>query len=378
MSDILFIAPGFPPSVNGVGDYTYHLAKEFVRDGHSVRVITHTADHDDGMVEGIRLYRIAESWSVADCRAILKLLDAQPADLVILQYVPHGYHHQGLPFPLLVLTAGIKRRGIRLFTFFHEVYIDRIPYNLRRNIGSWLMRRLTRRIARQSDHVATSITHYRQLLTQLLPPEAPPVGVIPIASNVPEIDVSEDELQATRRSITGGTDVPIIAFFGARDVRLAFRGIETLIAEGLPLRVLLIGKNTADVPDALLPYVRRTGILPLNGISRYLQAADIFILPEPSHWGAQFKSGSLIAALRAGLPVLSCRGTVVRDDLLQDGEDILFTDFTDTPQLASDLRRLLTDPALRQRLGDGARSVAEAITWPATYQAYQAIIATHA
>lgn len=36
---ILFITTAFPPLVDGVGDYTYNLAQEFVNNGHQAIVV---------------------------------------------------------------------------------------------------------------------------------------------------------------------------------------------------------------------------------------------------------------------------------------------------------------------------------------------------
>lgn len=377
MSNVLFISPGFPPSVNGVGDYTYQLAKEFVRGGHRVHVVCPMGEGGSEQVDGIHVHRRVRQWSGQAHRAILQLIEEEAIELVILEFVPHGYHPKGLPFALLPLVNAVRRKSVRWFTFFHEVYIDSLPGNLRRNIGAWLMRRLSRSIARRSDIVATSITRYRYLLSQLLAPRETDIAVIPIASNVPEHPLSTARREKLRRDIAPSGEL-IVAFFGARDIQSSLQALHSLHEEGLSLRILLIGKIKAQVPAAIEPLVHRTGLLPLDDIGPYLQAADVLVLPEPMSWGASFKSGSLIAGLRAGLPVVSCQGMATDTQVLHNGENILFTDFDNPAQLLADLRGLLSAASLREKLSAGARAVSRPITWPATYAAYQTLIASHA
>lgn len=377
MTNVLFISPGFPPSVNGVGDYTYQIAKEFVRDGHCVHVVCPVGKEESEKMDGIHVHRVVRSWSGQANRVVLRLIAELHIELVILEFVPHGYHPKGLPFSLVPLMNAVRSKGVRWFTFFHEVYIDSVPGNLRRNVGAWLMRRLSRSIARRSDIIATSITRYHYLLSQLLAPQSKDIAVIPIASNVPEIALSSAQRDKMRRHIAPAGEL-IVAFFGARDIQSSLQALQTLHDEGLSLRILLIGKIKAQVPAAMEPIVHRTGLLPIDDIGPYLQAADVLVLPEPMSWGASFKSGSLIAGLRAGLPIVSCQGMATDTNVLRNGENIVFTDFSNSEQLRNDLRSLLSNAQQRERLSAGARTVSQSITWPATYAAYQTLIASHA
>jgi len=88
----------------------------------------------------------------------------------------------------------------------------------------------------------------------------------------------------------------------------------------------------------------------VNNPMRYLQAADLFVLPSAT----EGLSNSLLEALSSGLPVLatSVGGT---PDVISHGENGYLIPPDDLPALRSGLMTLLADATLRARLGAGGR-----------------------
>ena len=59
--NILFITNTLPPVVDGVGDYTLNLAKEFAKHGHKVSIVCKRNDRVKTDYEDIRVFPIVEA-----------------------------------------------------------------------------------------------------------------------------------------------------------------------------------------------------------------------------------------------------------------------------------------------------------------------------
>ena len=370
MLSVLFITNNMPPLVDGVGDYTFNLAREFARHGHDVAVVCREdsrikADYDD-----IKVFPVVRRWNKSAFKPIAGIIRQRQIEVVSLQYVPHGFHPKGLPFGLVGLVGRIRRTGVRLFTFCHEVSVFPERGNFRRTVLSMVMSEITRRVVQRSDFVATSIVCYWRMIERLSGGKKA-VGLIPIASNVPECDADGGELMVLRSRVAGDCDY-VVGFFGQRDLGTSLGALQVLAGRGFRVKALLIGKTMAEVA---IPGVEvyRTGVLDIGEIGRYIAVSDLLVLPDSGRFGCSFKSGSLMAGLRSGVPVLTCKG-LLTDDALCDGENIAFADFSDIDDLAEHMASLLLDAERREGLGRNARALAEGVSWQTTYSSYMDII----
>ncbi|MBC6954986.1 MAG: glycosyltransferase [Chloroflexi bacterium] len=112
---------------------------------------------------------------------------------------------------------------------------------------------------------------------------------------------------------------------------------------------------------------RKTGSLQEDEIAAYLQAADVVALPFRD--GASYRRSSLMAAINAGVPIVTTRPTVAIETFI-DGENMLFAERGDSHTLAAQLARLAGDPALADRLRGGAMELTAAFAWPGIAQAH--------
>ena len=97
--------------------------------------------------------------------------------------------------------------------------------------------------------------------------------------------------------------------------------------------------------------IRFTGGLLPNEIPNQFADADIFAWPGLGEaYGLVF-----LEAQAAGLPVVACRDRGV-PDAVREGETALLSDPVDPVAYAANLRRLLTDAQLRERLGRNGRA----------------------
>jgi glycosyltransferase involved in cell wall biosynthesis len=90
-----------------------------------------------------------------------------------------------------------------------------------------------------------------------------------------------------------------------------------------------------------------TGLV--DNVESYLHASDVFVLP--SH--REGMPNCVLEAMACGVPVIITPFFGLSDDLGKPGEHYLLADFS-PDSLAEELRRLLRDPGLRQRLADTA------------------------
>jgi len=95
--------------------------------------------------------------------------------------------------------------------------------------------------------------------------------------------------------------------------------------------------------------VRFPGYADYDAAPALYREADVFVSPTY----AEGFSNTILEAMAAGLPSVSCRAVGVVD-CLRDGENGLLSDPGDVPALTRNLRRIITDAPLRRRLAANA------------------------
>lgn len=362
---ILFITNYLPPVIDGVGDYTYNLAREFSKRGHEVTIVCRADLEIDADIPGVAIYPVIKKWDNSAATSIVRVIQDRDIRVVCLQYVPHGFHPKGLPFGLPQVVKAIKGQGVTLFTFCHEVCVSLERWNLKRTLLSYLMQGITHRILNASDLVATSIGHYAWMIWKLTGRTGIPL--IPIPSNIPPCTLTEEQIRTLKNQIAPNGEF-IVGFIGRRQVDGWVRVIDELGQQGKSIRILAIGKtNFTGLQPTSGIYV--TGPLPITDMAGYLQAADCIVLPEPRDSGCSFKSGSLVAAMREGKAVITNKGFMT-DERLENGKNILFVDPDRPASYQAALTRLVDFPEERKTIGEHAKRLTENFTWQETYRKY--------
>lgn len=368
---ILFITNNFPPIIDGVGDYTYNIAKQFAEQNHKVYIVCKQSPLIDMGISKMTVLPIIKKWDLNCYKPIIKLIKEKSIDVVSLQYVPHGFHTLGLPFPIIKVTKEIKRCNVKLFTFFHEVSIEKERGNLKRTILSIIMQYISTKIIENSDEVATSIEYYKRMISKLDFYKRD-IPLIPIASNIPETTLSNNEIKFLKKKLTPNEE-KIISFFGIRNIQTSIDAINNLKNEGYKIRILIIGKTSKILPHNLPQDTIKTGLLEIDKIDKFFKISDIFILPQDNIYGCSFKSGSFAAGLRNRLPIISAQGKITSEQLKNE-ENIIFTDFNDSRKIKEAIRFLLDNPIIAKEIGDAAYRTAKEFTWHNTYLKYISII----
>jgi glycosyltransferase involved in cell wall biosynthesis len=145
-----------------------------------------------------------------------------------------------------------------------------------------------------------------------------------------------------------------------KDLDLLAAAYRRLRDEGLPVQLFIVGHGPySDAFAKSLPEAFFTGYLRGNELATAYASADIFVFPSTTD-----TFGNVILEAQAcGLPV------VVSDsggpkELVEDNANGLITKSHDVDDLARAIRALVTDPALRDRMGKSARNSVTDRSWP--------------
>jgi glycosyltransferase involved in cell wall biosynthesis len=165
---------------------------------------------------------------------------------------------------------------------------------------------------------------------------------------------------AGRLTLQKGLDVLLDAMREVPDAELVLAG------DGPERQRLERHAAGAGVQDR----VRFAGALPRDDVLRLLAGARAAVLS--SDW--ENLPHAAVEALAVGTPVVSTAVGGV-PEVVRDGENGLLVPARDPAALAAALRRVLDDPALRDRLAAGARPSVEAISRERIYERLEALLA---
>ena len=181
---ITAIVTGLPPSVDGVGDYSWYLARQIRQDfGIETKfLVANLAWQATPEINQFNTERILKR----SPSELLKLL--QSSSIVLLHYVGYGYAKRGCPIWLVEGLEKWRRENEKkyLLTMFHEVYAYSSNILCSQFWTSPLQRNLAQRLVQLSDHCLTSKEGYAEIITRLSRGKHPNVLSLPVFSNVGE------------------------------------------------------------------------------------------------------------------------------------------------------------------------------------------------
>jgi len=264
--------------------------------------------------------------------------------------------HLASPFESLPVILGTPRaRGPRIVTTEHAPSHHPLEHPWSRAAKRLAGRRVNRVIAlsaRDADLLVRSF--------------GLPVGRIRAIPNGVAIPPSRDRVEARRR-LGIPENRPVLAYAGEI---VETKGLGDLIDA---LAILARGSAAVPAPLAVLagegPFAseipRRAGAAGIGDLLRLagrldpptdlLAACDLFVLP--SH--AEAMPLALLEAMAAGRPVIASRVGGI-PDVVREGIEGLLVPARDPAALAVAIGRLLSDAALRERMGEAARARVEA------------------
>lgn len=374
---ICLITGEFPPMQGGVGDFTRELARELVVQGHETHVLTTPGPRaPDEPNEPYTVHRAARHWGWSCWRDVGRWIAAHRPDAVNIQYQAAAY---AMRPAIHLLPWRLRRLPYRpaIAVTYHDL---KVPYLFPK--AGPLRRRAVLALARWAD--AAIVTNEEDRLTLgRYPALIAKTDLIPIGSNIAaEPPPGYDRAVWRARYGLAASDL-LLAYFGFLN---ATKGGETLVrtlhqltlhppAEKSPHLLMIGGQVGSSDPTnraylqhieglidqlGLSARVHRTGFIPTGEVSANLLAADLCLLPYED--GASFRRGSFMAALAHGQPIVTTHPCVPLPQL-RDGENALLAPPGDPDALAACVTRLAAEPALSQRLGQGAAALAQQFTW---------------
>lgn len=329
MTRILQILPRVPPTVCGIGDYAWLLARE-LREAHGIHSGFLCAGTHATLPEGeteFPVFRLPE----LSAQALETFVTARAGefDAVVLHMSPYGYQKRGVP---LWLASGWRRLSERptrphLLTMFHELFAT----GSFRTSAFWLQplqKHVLHVVAQASDAVRTNRAAYADWLVTGAGCKKQEVVVMPVFSNVGEPS-----------SVPGlATRSPAMVYFasgvhGGQDAGASLRECGQLAGKLGATDLHLIG---GPALERHLPQLKITphGYLPTSELSTLLlQCRYGFSAYHPAYLA---KSGIWAGFAAHGLAVfLAAKSDVLPDDL-RHGTEFLRLDRSLTNNLSSD------------------------------------------
>jgi len=369
---VFLLSGEFPPMQGGMGDYSKELGQALVTLGVEVHVIT--SAQGDSAPEGLRVHPLIRRWGWGCWRPIIHLVRQEQPEVLHIQYqtAAYGMHPavNFLPWRLRLLSDCPW-----LVVTFHDL---RVPYLFPKAGG--VRRWVTQSIARGCD--ALIVTNQEDELALRGWGLGARVTRIPIGSNITPQPPPGYDREAWRVHWGVGPETKLLGYFGflsaSKGVETLLRALELLVEDGHDVHLLMVGGKVGSSDPTNIAYAQRmealigelglsqrvhwTGFTPQSEVSANLMAADLCVLPYRD--GISFRRGSLLACLAHGCPIVSTRPSR-RIPELREGENVLLAPPDDPATLARRVEDAAGDANLRERLGEGARRLAQDFTWPA-------------
>src|SRR5947199_4562884 len=148
-----------------------------------------------------------------------------------------------------------------------------------------------------------------------------------------------------------------------KDLDLLATAYRHLRNEGLPIQLFVVGHGPyAEALAKSLPEACFTGCLVGTELATAYASADIFVFPSTTD-----TFGNVILEAQAcGVPVIVSDSGGPKE-LVEDGMNGLITRSRDVEDFARAIRALVTDPALRERMGESARNRVIDLSWPSAF-----------
>jgi glycosyltransferase involved in cell wall biosynthesis len=364
---ICLITSRIPPTRCGVGDYTMQLARALLAAGSEVTIVTGDDQKPlraDALPE---IRNILPGWGM---RGMLRLIDEvrhlKPS-MVVVQWVPFLYSRFGVNPWLPLAAIWLSFSGYRVQTMVHEPWVPLTSWQYR--ITGPIQRLLLFMLIFASKRVGVSITAWTRLLQSYFPWRRNDIFWTPVGSNIIPTRRESDRAQL-RAQLGISSSALVLAIFSPFGSGKGYDLIESLWQQtaSLPMEIhLLVIGATAEEAAGILPAlasderVRFAGYLEPEGVSQWLQSADILLAPFTD--GISARRGSALAAMAHGLPVVTTRGHLFDREIFEQSP-LVITDY-DSVEFTRATIELIRDRERRTLLGAATREFFDRnFAWP--------------
>ena len=373
---VLFITGEFPPMQGGVGACTQEIARALVALGTEVGVLTSTKAKFRIQDSGFRIFPTIEQWDWSSWRLFSKTIREFAPDVAHIQYQTGAFAmHPAINFA----PRFLKSPQTKFAVTFHDL---RVPYLFPKAgcVRDWV----THQLARGCDAVvATNDEDHQQLLALNLKR----LTLIPIGSNVQTTQPPNYQRTAWRSQLGAREDEALLCYFGFLNASKGGEDLMRALARVPNAKLLMIGGQVGASDPTDVAYLAKvksliaelgltervlwTDFTPDEIVTTNFLASDVCVLPYRD--GASYRRGTLMAALAHGCAIVTTtadrRPTTDADSsagklpALQDGINCLLVPPDNPDALAEAIQRAMASPALRAKIGVGARELAQHFTW---------------
>lgn len=358
------VYPILPPTINGIGDHTVHMARALSDLGVDVRVLT--GRDQSTAVPGIE---VVPAFSVSPRSGVSSLpqtLEIDPPDWMVLQFEQFSYGRWGLNPYLPYTLHRIKRLfpNTNIATMVHEDFVSATErpqfalMSLWQRPQFWAMGRIV-------DRLFFSIELWAQTYATWFPDT--PTEHVPVGSNIPR---QEHPQRDARDRLDLPADAFVVGIFGSAHPSRQLDRIGsalTHMSSLLPnVHTLYVGTAGATVRQALpdgIPFFD-AGPRPPEEVSTCFHAMDLYLAPFEN--GVSTRRGSFLVGLQHGVPTISTSGRET-DALLHEENQKAFVlvPWDDETAFREATQRLVQNDDRRVRMSRRARSFFDdTFAWP--------------
>ena len=362
---LLLVTHEFPPHRGGIAVYAAEMARAAQQLGYEVEVWAPAlaADQPEATwpfrVRRLPLngdHSLRSQWRMAR-----ELLAHRKRLCSATLYIPEP----GPFLAMLLLQYFDLLRPAQLMLTFHGSEIQRLA-------SRWPLRWSTTHLLQKATRLSVVSTYAHKLLQRHFPVAEGKVVVTPGALRT-DLATAARPPAAPRSSRSSRTIILTVARLSPRKGQLEIIAALQRLPASQRARVeyWLVGAHSKENYDRLLDQaaagadfpVKFLGDIPDHQLGRIYAQADIFAMTSVPHRHSVEGFGLVYLEAGAyGLPVVAHAIGGVPEAVI-DGETGLLVAPGDGAALTAALGRLLADPVLRRRLGDGGRTRAHAHTW---------------
>ncbi len=306
---IAFLTKSVPPVIEGIGEYTFNLAAEFIAQGMDARLYTSEGQNQTAPW----VYPVISKW---EPKTVKQALEAFDPDWVSLQYVPQLYQRNGFCWAVASIPGYLKKQSrCKTSVTLHE-FQTAFGFSPKKFIRACWLRLQTARILNGCDSAVLTCDSYKNILERA--GQVNSLANIPVGATIMPHAFSNAEIEALKSKYQLGS-CKVLGFLGRlasfRRLDAAIRILGEAKKKGIRAKLLLIGavkssnpslyKELEDLAKSLgvLEDIVETKELPPEGVSGCLQCADIFLFPQQD--GISTRNTTVMNALAHGLPILA-------------------------------------------------------------------------
>lgn len=309
---ICFIVGAYPTMKCGVGDYTSVLAEELAKHGNEVHVIT-SKRADSNKSKNVRVHNIVEVWKLRAIPSIIKEIKRIKPDVVNIQYPSNEYYRRCVSLLPPIIKDIIKCR-VTITIHEYDYFNMKEKKSLRDKIRLYLnFYKLDRVITVEEKFIDRIKADYSKA----------DIVHIPISSNIPKSDASEEELEKIKIKF-GLKGKKVISYFGfavpVKGIEYLFNCIKKLDDNTRLFFINELNPNN-EYHETLLNLIETLGIkdkIIITGfyddakdIANMLSASDVCILPFVN--GLKTSNGSFLAAYNQKTKIITTSKNTPKD-----------------------------------------------------------------